>query len=788
MKKLLLIFALYCVPAFAVSVTPIVQPRVSFVDNSGAPCSGCFLYTYIAGTTTPLATYTDSGGVSQNTNPVVLDPSGSAVIWLGSTAYKFVLVNSLGATLWTVDNIVSSSGYMPITGGTFTGAVSGSTATFTTLNGTNETLTGTLTAPTVNATNLNVPNLNATAISSSAVSTNALNVIAEGDSLTFAYYPTMGTYPYFLSGLTQFPVQNMGSDGNSSTGICILQGACTAKTTAPLTMPTCPSGSCTGVAVSFTPANPMSDPRGPMPIGAIIASMTAVGGHVITGTYSVISGTPTFTPLNANGETIATNTNLVVTTSSRQNGIQLIWAGRNDAPLATSPSSGNFTTTVQNAIVANIHAMVCNNPYNLPALVFDITPISSPNEAATSVEGGQLTTIKNTLSTGAGQSISCTQGYTRTYSFFDVWGYLQGFSSGDLVDTSDVTNGYVPTSLHAQTTSGTLSGGINNSVTSLSYVISSGSGCPTAGNILRIDTSASEESMLVVSSTGTTTCAVTVTRGFGGNTTSHSDGVAIQVFDQTHFNAAANKNIATYVNSWLTGQARVPVIGGLSSNALPMTATGVFAPTSTCAPSGITVNGGYAPCTVLSAQYAPFIWNGVSSTIVPISQLTPSIGGNILQFGVNGYTSAWVQSTSNGAGGLLQLNPQGGETDLGGNVVVAGSLTAGGNAVVTTAATTTSLAACNNSGSFTACTSTTPTVNTGVIQGANISGYINVTAQTSVTLTFASPTGWSTAVYCTALQDTAGVTVRGTNTGATSFTFTFSGSYSGGIYYSCGGK
>lgn len=89
--------------AHAQTVTPIVQPRVSFVDDKGKECAGCKLYSYSAGSTTPLATYTDATGGSQNTNPITLDPSGSATIWLGKNSYKFILKDTTGTTLWTVD-------------------------------------------------------------------------------------------------------------------------------------------------------------------------------------------------------------------------------------------------------------------------------------------------------------------------------------------------------------------------------------------------------------------------------------------------------------------------------------------------------------------------------------------------------------------------------------------------------------------------------------------------------------------------------------------------------------
>lgn len=107
--RLLIAVAMLCAISGAqVQVAPILQPHQTFVDQSGAPCSGCTLTSYIAGTTTPTPTYTDSTGVSQNTNPIILSVQGGANIWVNSSqSYKFVLKNFLGATIWTVDNVES---------------------------------------------------------------------------------------------------------------------------------------------------------------------------------------------------------------------------------------------------------------------------------------------------------------------------------------------------------------------------------------------------------------------------------------------------------------------------------------------------------------------------------------------------------------------------------------------------------------------------------------------------------------------------------------------------------
>jgi len=87
--------------------------KLRFWDNSGNILSGGLLFTYAAGTTTKLATYTDSTGGTPNTNPVVLDSTGQCNCWIPpGVAYKFVLSPSTDTDpptnpFWTVDNITA---------------------------------------------------------------------------------------------------------------------------------------------------------------------------------------------------------------------------------------------------------------------------------------------------------------------------------------------------------------------------------------------------------------------------------------------------------------------------------------------------------------------------------------------------------------------------------------------------------------------------------------------------------------------------------------------------------
>ncbi|MBV6343601.1 hypothetical protein HWQ67_18700, partial [Candidatus Magnetobacterium casensis] len=73
-------------------------------DDNGAPLTGGLLYTYEAGTSTAKATYTDRGAGTANSNPVVLDSRGEAIVY-GAGIYKLILQTSAGVTVWTQDNV-----------------------------------------------------------------------------------------------------------------------------------------------------------------------------------------------------------------------------------------------------------------------------------------------------------------------------------------------------------------------------------------------------------------------------------------------------------------------------------------------------------------------------------------------------------------------------------------------------------------------------------------------------------------------------------------------------------
>jgi hypothetical protein len=79
-----------------------------FLTTTGLPLNGGLLYTYQAGSSTPLATYSDNAGLVPNANPIVLGTDGrpATEIWLTyGYSYKFVLCDSLNNVIQTYDNL-----------------------------------------------------------------------------------------------------------------------------------------------------------------------------------------------------------------------------------------------------------------------------------------------------------------------------------------------------------------------------------------------------------------------------------------------------------------------------------------------------------------------------------------------------------------------------------------------------------------------------------------------------------------------------------------------------------
>ena len=84
-------------------------PKFKAFDFNGEPLEGGLLNVYEAGTVTRKNTYSDSGLTTANSNPVVLDANGEAVVYFNNIA-KFVLTDKDGGStpFGTMDNVPST--------------------------------------------------------------------------------------------------------------------------------------------------------------------------------------------------------------------------------------------------------------------------------------------------------------------------------------------------------------------------------------------------------------------------------------------------------------------------------------------------------------------------------------------------------------------------------------------------------------------------------------------------------------------------------------------------------
>lgn len=180
-----------------VAVSPWKSPYVTFTDTNGVPLVGGCVFTYVGGTSTPLATYTDSSGVPQNPNPVILDATGSAKIWLGPSTYKFAIWSAggtncaSGALQWTVDQVPGNIfNNTTVTGGTW----SGGTITGAAISG------GTITGAAITNSTIDSSPIGQTTPASGSFT----SVASALNSMTFSSTPVFnaGAFGYFTMTLT----------------------------------------------------------------------------------------------------------------------------------------------------------------------------------------------------------------------------------------------------------------------------------------------------------------------------------------------------------------------------------------------------------------------------------------------------------------------------------------------------------------------------------------------------------------------------------------------------------
>lgn len=93
--------------AYAQTASILPQGKTQFTDNNGKPLASGTVDFYIPSTSTRKTTWQNSGETIANTNPVVLDGGGRAIIY-GDGSYRMVVKDRLGNLIY--DQLTSSTG------------------------------------------------------------------------------------------------------------------------------------------------------------------------------------------------------------------------------------------------------------------------------------------------------------------------------------------------------------------------------------------------------------------------------------------------------------------------------------------------------------------------------------------------------------------------------------------------------------------------------------------------------------------------------------------------------
>ena len=114
-----ILLALFITAACASAATLLPPGEQVFLDNNGQPLSGGQVYFYIPNTNTPKSTYQNSAQTVSNTNPVILDSSGRAIIY-GSGQYREKVLDANGNLIWdqsTADTSATTYSWANISSG-----------------------------------------------------------------------------------------------------------------------------------------------------------------------------------------------------------------------------------------------------------------------------------------------------------------------------------------------------------------------------------------------------------------------------------------------------------------------------------------------------------------------------------------------------------------------------------------------------------------------------------------------------------------------------------------------
>jgi hypothetical protein len=366
-----------------------------------------------------------------------------------------------------------------------------------------------------------------TAQTSITMTASVFGVAAWGDSLTCGCSGSADRdpYPSELQQLITLPVVNMGVSGNTSTQIGVREGGVPAVVSVngdvlpasggvTVTFPTCSKSNCP----TYVPVTPYG------PAGGVSGTILGVHGTVtIDSTGQVL----TFTRTSPGNDVSATGTPSFVVDTPYANYIPVIWAGRND-----------MDWTKQ--ILSDIANQVATVPPGQDYLVMSIINENRPAEWL-GVSGNTLYQWLIPFNEQLGSIYGS--------HYIDIRKVLvDAYDPTQATDVTDYQHDEVPSSLRAVDQQGTLINSIGSTDTTITVRTLTGD-VPGVGSIIKIDNGDIAENVLVTAVSGK---ILTVTRGFGGNQTSHVAGAPIVSDDIVHLNAQGYLVVANAVAQYLS--------------------------------------------------------------------------------------------------------------------------------------------------------------------------------------------------------------------------------------------
>lgn len=404
--------------AAQVAVSPWKSPYVTFTDSNGVALVGGCVFTYTGGTSTPLGTYTDSTGSTANSNPVILDSTGSAKIWLGPSNYKFaiwsnggVLGNNCasGALQWTVDEVPGNIfNNTTVTGGNWTGG----------------TITGAaISGGTITSTAITNSTIDSTPIGETTPAWASFTSLAQGlDALSFSSTPIFpaGTYGYFTMTLSNNVTSSSITGGTNGQLI---------------TFDICQNGTgqtVGGITTGFTFAWP-SNYLNPPVINPILSACTIATAYYDGGYWKTVSTTPQL--LAGNFDTVPYSATPIFPAASYSN-FAIVLTGNVTSSTITGGVPGQVATidVCQNG--------TGGNTFVWPTNLLQAPPVSSGASSCTGVAAVyDGTTNWHTIANSSASTTTPLTGNLDTIPFTATPIYsTQNFSSFEMTLAGNVTS------------------------------------------------------------------------------------------------------------------------------------------------------------------------------------------------------------------------------------------------------------------------------------------------------------------------------------------------------------